>query len=70
MANIQWVYANGGSWLQLDQRTQVQSENLWAVNAATGVVYSQTFLADVYVNFLKMVLFSNGYEYTIARLTL
>lgn len=69
MTSVQWVYANGSNWFQLDPKAQVQIENLWSTNATTGIVYSQTFLANVNVSFSEMALVFDGFEYTIARLT-
>lgn len=71
MERIQWVYANGCNWINLDERAQDQIEQLWVSGAVTGTVYSVTFSSNVSIDFSQMILkFNDDLIYTIARLTL
>lgn len=66
MTSVQWVYANGCSWITLDPVAQSQIESLWHQNGANWI-QSQSFQCPVYADIGQMVLMCNGLSYTIAR---
>lgn len=63
---IQWVYANGSSWVTLDAAAQKHIESLWSHNSSSWI-QSQSFYSPVYVDIGQMLLMCNGMSYTIAR---
>jgi hypothetical protein len=66
MASVQWVYANGSSWVTLDALAQNQIESLWSHNGSNWIQTS-SFGTPVYVDISHMCLLSQGISYTIAR---
>lgn len=69
MVGFQWVYANGCTWIPLDDQAQSRVEHLWMIGASTGAIYSATFLSVVDINFYEMTLtFNHDILYTIARI--
>ncbi|KAI8069089.1 uncharacterized protein B0P05DRAFT_551534 [Gilbertella persicaria] len=66
MGSIQWVYANGSSWVTLDSLAQSHIESLWSHNSSSWI-QSQSFRCPVYVDIGQMMLMCNGTCYSIAR---
>jgi hypothetical protein len=66
MSTIQWVYANGSSWIVLDPLAQQHIEYLWSQNASNWI-QTRSFRAPVYVDVSQMCLVEGGMSYTIAR---
>ena len=66
MASVQWVYANGSSWITLDSAAQRHIESLWSHNASSWIE-SVTFTSPVYIDMDQMALLCGGVSYTIAR---
>lgn len=66
MAAIQWVYANGSSWVSLDVTAQYQIEQLWS-NHSSAWINCRTFPGGAYVDFDVMEIKFNDYGYAIAR---
>ncbi|KAI9362745.1 hypothetical protein BD770DRAFT_381687 [Pilaira anomala] len=63
---VQWVYANGSTWVTLDVNAQYQIETLWTRDASSWID-SASFRGPVYVDTSEMVLMFGGLSYTIAR---
>lgn len=63
---VQWVYANGSSWITLDKYAQSQIETLWSRDASSWID-SPSFRGPVYVDTSEMVLMVDGLQYVIAR---
>lgn len=66
MTIVQWVYANGSTWVALDADAQKRIESLWSDNASSWI-QSQIFHSPVYVEIDKMSLICNSTSYTFAR---
>lgn len=66
MATVQWVYANGCSWVTLDATAQQDIESLWEFNASNWI-QSRSFRSPVYVDISQMLLMCDGMSYSIAR---
>jgi hypothetical protein len=66
MGSIQWVYANGSSWITLDPLAQRHIESLWSHNASNWI-QTTSFRYPVYVDVSQMCLVMGGYSYAIAR---
>lgn len=66
MTTIQWVYANGCTWVTLDSSAQQDIESLWEYNASSWIK-SRSFRSAVYVDISQMILMCEGMSYTIAR---
>jgi hypothetical protein len=66
-SSVQWVYANGCSWIELDRFAQKHIEALWDHNSSAWVSCQAFPTSAVYVDVAQMALFCNGYAYTIAR---
>jgi hypothetical protein len=66
MAVVQWIYANGCSWVCLDIRGQEQIEKLWS-KYHSDWIDCRTFPGGAFVDFSLMELQFNGYSYAIAR---
>lgn len=66
MAEVQWIYANGSSWVSLDILAQQQIEQLWA-NHNSAWINCRTFPGGAYVDFDTMEIKFNDYVYAIAR---
>lgn len=67
-SSVQWVYANGSSWVALDETTGQQIETLWSRHAA-GWIQSSMFKDLIYVDTVEMILFTESFSFTIARTT-
>lgn len=67
-SSAQWVYANGSSWVALDEATGQRIETLWSRHAASWI-QSSMFKDLIYVDTVDMVLFTEGFSFTIARIT-
>ncbi|KAI8886860.1 hypothetical protein K501DRAFT_176797 [Backusella circina FSU 941] len=66
MTSAQWVYANGSSWIVLDNLAQNYIEGLWSRNSSNWI-QSNSFRKPVYVDTAQMCLIIDGIAYTIAR---
>jgi hypothetical protein len=66
MVSVQWVYANGSSWVTLDRSAQTQIETLWSRDASNWI-NSSSFQGPVYVDTSEMLLMCAGLSYAIAR---
>ncbi|GAN09434.1 hypothetical protein MAM1_0267d08961 [Mucor ambiguus] len=63
---VQWVYANGSTWVTLDLSAQYQIESLWSRDASSWI-NSDSFRGPVYVDTSEMVLMFGGLSYVICR---
>ncbi|KAG1048230.1 hypothetical protein G6F55_010439 [Rhizopus delemar] len=63
---IQWIYANGSTWVSLDAATQQQIEVLWSRHGSSWI-HSNSFDGPVYVDTTEMLLMAGGYSFVIAR---
>jgi hypothetical protein len=66
MAAVQWIYANGSTWVSLDIGAQHQIEQLWSNNSSSWID-CRTFPGGAYVDFNVMEIKFNNYGYAIAR---
>ncbi|KAI8883078.1 hypothetical protein K501DRAFT_250297 [Backusella circina FSU 941] len=66
MSDFQWVYSSGLVWVNLDENTQSQIENLWSSDTSNWIA-SEAFPGPVYVDTSLMVMVINKTSYTIAR---
>ncbi|KAI8891320.1 hypothetical protein K501DRAFT_166692 [Backusella circina FSU 941] len=65
---VQWVYANGSSWVSLDPRAQAQLEQLWSINSSYWIQSDNfNFKGPLYADIGQMCIVYNGMTYTIAR---
>ncbi|OBZ88346.1 hypothetical protein A0J61_03603 [Choanephora cucurbitarum] len=66
MPSVEWVYANGCTWVTLDPIAQQHIESLWSMNSSSWIE-SQFFQCPVFIDIDKMLLMCNGLSYSIAR---
>jgi hypothetical protein len=61
-----WYIAKGGKWVELDQVSQVDIEQLWYRNRS-AFMNCRYLSGTVFFDILTMSLITDGISYTVAR---
>ncbi|KAI9469898.1 MAG: hypothetical protein EXX96DRAFT_587890 [Benjaminiella poitrasii] len=64
---VEWLYANGSSWISFDTACQATIELMWTRGGLSNWMNCQYFEGPIYVDTTDMVILYGSFMYTIVR---